>query len=379
MKTRFLLLAFLLVGISINAQELALAKLDSKFGYISRTGDWHIQPQFKVAKNFSDDMAAAMNDKGKWGYINRQGEWAIPPKFKKAKYFDSGIAVVLDGRKWIYINKKGEQILNNVDTDHMFDFSEGFAQIKKRGKIGFINTTGKVIVEPKFEVADDFFNGYSKIIYKDDFGVIDTTGAYLLKPEYTFVPKFIYDKNRIGVKKKGSPGVIIDGEFHPIADANRIWEFPKNSNLTPVYKDWRIGFVDHKGNWVIEPEFKAAKAFSNNLAPVYNGKRWGFINTTGDIVIPCTFDEAETFSEDGFALIFLKGRWGFINTEGKVVVEPKYDILLEQGFGFIKFKNLNKGFNNGLARVKYKKKWGFVNAKGELLNNTWFKNLELFH
>jgi len=41
-------------------------------------------------------------------------------------------------------------------------------------------------------------------------------------------------------------------------------------------------------------------------------------------------------------------------------------------------KNVEKGFINGLARVKYKKKWGFINTKGELLNNTWFVNLEDF-
>jgi hypothetical protein len=359
------------------SQKLALASEDGKYGYINKEGDWQIQPKFKVAKNFSDDLAAVMSN-NKWGYINRQGEWVIQPTFKKAKYFNSGIAVVLDGRDWIYINKKGKQVLKNVDTDHLFDFSEGFAKIRKRGKLGFINTSGEIIVEPKFEVAKDFVNGYSKIIHKDDFGIIDTTGKYLLKPEYTFVPNFIYDNSKVSVKKNGTPGVIVDGKFKPIEDSNRIWAFPKNSNLARVYKKGRFGFVNDKGIWVIEPTFKDAKEFSNGLAPVYN-KKWGYINTSGELVIPYQFDQAETFSEDGFAPVLVKGRWGFINAKGKMVVEPKYEILLERGAFFVKFSNLKKGFNNGLARVKFKRKWGFVNSKGELLNNTWYKRLELFN
>ena len=35
-----------------NAQELALVRKDGKFGYINKTGEFAIQPKFKVAKTF---------------------------------------------------------------------------------------------------------------------------------------------------------------------------------------------------------------------------------------------------------------------------------------------------------------------------------------
>ena len=380
MIKKYLLFFYLTIIICAGyAQELALANKDGKFGYLNRNGEWHIEPQFVLAKNFSENLAAAMNDDKKWGYINRKGEWVIQPSFKKAKYFNSGIAIVLSKKDWIYIDASGEQILNDVNTDHLFDFSEGFAKIRRKGRIGFINTSGETIVEPTFEVATNFFNGFSRVIYKDDFGLIDTEGNYFLEPEYTFIPKFIYDKNYISVKKRKTPGLIVDGNFKPIEGANRIWGFLEGSNLTQVYINGKFGFVNNVGSWIIEPRFNDAKGFSNGLAPIKIKNRWGYINTLGEIVIPCEFIEAEPFSKDGFALIFSGDGWGFINKNGEIIAEPKYQILMEKGFGFIKFQNLNRGFNNGLARVKYKKKWGFINSNGELLNNTWYKNLELFN
>ncbi len=52
----------------ISAQELALVRKDGRFGYISKTGEFVIQPQFKTAKNFSEGLAAAESN-GKWGFI----------------------------------------------------------------------------------------------------------------------------------------------------------------------------------------------------------------------------------------------------------------------------------------------------------------------
>jgi WG containing repeat len=54
------------------AQENALVRQDDKFGYISKSGNFKIEPQFKVAKNFSDGLAAVEKG-GKWGFINAMG------------------------------------------------------------------------------------------------------------------------------------------------------------------------------------------------------------------------------------------------------------------------------------------------------------------
>jgi hypothetical protein len=93
----------------VSAQELALVRKDERFGYINKTGDFAIQPKYKVAKNFSDGLAA-FEDNGKWGYINMKGDVVIPATFDEAKYFDSGISVVAKDKKWFYINKRAKPL-----------------------------------------------------------------------------------------------------------------------------------------------------------------------------------------------------------------------------------------------------------------------------
>jgi len=131
---------------------------------------------------------------------------------------------------------------------------------------------------------------------------------------------------------------------------------------------------NNKGEWVIEPSFDKARAFSNGLAPVMKDKKWGYINEKGEQVVDFQFKDAEIFSADGLAPVKEK-LWGFIDSSGKLVIPMEYDI--SAGFSFLK-KNNQKGFINGLARVKTKKGWGFINKNGELLGDKWYKNAEPF-
>ena len=129
MKTKYLLLICLVSVLTCFGQDLALANADGNFGFINKSGNWEIEPQFKVAKNFSGDLAEAMNDKKKWGYINRKGEWVIQPSFEKTKAFDSGIALVLKDKNWIYINSKGEQVLSNISANSSYNsFASSFVR-----------------------------------------------------------------------------------------------------------------------------------------------------------------------------------------------------------------------------------------------------------
>jgi len=137
-----------------------------------------------------------------------------------------------------------------------------------------------------------------------------------------------------------------------------------------------MGFINNKGEWVIEPSYDKVRAFVNGLAPVAKDKKWGYIDTTGKVVIPLKFRDAEIFSNDGLAPIKNDKLWGFINTSGEQVIADKYAITAG-GLSIFK-KNNEKGFINGLARVKDKKLWSYINTKGEVLNNMAFKNLELF-
>ncbi len=50
------------------------------------------------------------------------------------------------------------------------------------GKHGYINRTGKVVIQPQFDEAYPFINGLAYVRIKDKWGYIDRTGKYIWQP-----------------------------------------------------------------------------------------------------------------------------------------------------------------------------------------------------
>ncbi|PHS04288.1 MAG: hypothetical protein COA88_13795 [Kordia sp.] len=370
---KLILLLLIFVVTAVSAQELALANKDGKFGYINKKGEWHIQPKFKKAHSFSGDYAIAFEGK-KVGFINRKGEWVVKPTFDKVKNFDSGIAVVLKSKRWFYINTKGEEVFADVITDKIYDFKNGVAFIKQNDLIGLIDATGKVVIAPKFLKIKKFVNGYAKVKENEKWGLIDTKGQYFVKPIYNAISN-VYGGN-ITAKIGETHGLVIFGEFKAMEGTQKIWDFSRNDKITYAKRNDKVGFINSRGNWIVEPTYDKVRSFRNGLAPVCKAKKWGYINEVGEVVIPLQFRDAELFSTVGLAPVKSAKLWGFVDKSGKEVIPQKY-VITTGGVSLFK-KNTEKGFINGLARVKYKKTWGFINSKGELLNDTWFINLEDF-
>ena len=136
----------------------AVSSTSGKWGYIGRNGRWIIPPQFEYAEEFSEGLAVVTIG-GYEGYIDRSGKFAIAPQFEFAKNFNEyGVAVVDAQCKERYscpeglIDKEGNYLLPpeySID-----DFVEGIASIYKDGKHGYVDSTGKIIVEPQFVHAE---------------------------------------------------------------------------------------------------------------------------------------------------------------------------------------------------------------------------------
>lgn len=370
-KVHVSFLILFLTVISISAQELALVREGGQFGYIDKSGAYVIEPQFSKAKSFSEGRAAAEQDK-KWGFIDTSGKWAIQPDYDKVKYFNSGYALVLKDDQWNYIDTSGKA-LETVSTEKYFDFEGGVAFIRQGEKIGLIGTDGKVILAPTFDAIKKFRNDHAKVRQGEQWGMIDKAGKLVIPAEYEELGNTFSTSGVFG-KKGGAFGIIQNGTFNPIEGADKVWNFHGNSSLTYARKNKKIGYVNSKGEWVIEPKFDKAKAFSNGMAPVANGKTWGFINEKGETVIDFQYRDAEVFADNGLAPVKEK-QWGFIDTSGSLVIPMQYDITA--GLAFLSGDNA-KGFIGDLARLKSKKGWGFFNEKGELLGNKWYENAEPF-
>jgi len=75
------------------------------------------------------------------GYIDKSGNYVIQPNFSRAHSFSDGLAAVAIGNKWGLIDKSGKFVVQ-PKYDLVYPFSEGLAAVVVNGKIE--NARGRV-------------------------------------------------------------------------------------------------------------------------------------------------------------------------------------------------------------------------------------------
>ena len=74
-----------------------------------------------------------------------------------------GLAKVKRDGKYGFIDKTGKVVIP-LNYDWAWSFSEGLASVSQNGKYGFIDNTGKVVIPLKYDKADSFNNGVAGVL-----------------------------------------------------------------------------------------------------------------------------------------------------------------------------------------------------------------------
>jgi hypothetical protein len=128
----------------------------------------HDEDKPRGDSGFSQGMAAVrQNDK--WGYINREGKTVIPfRRAYSANRFNEGIAVFNDSK---YIDQQGKTVRRiyerkpdeKVPWGGLYTLKNGLARISARGKWGYMDRIGKVVIKPRYQLAENFSEGLAVV------------------------------------------------------------------------------------------------------------------------------------------------------------------------------------------------------------------------
>ena len=229
-----------------NGPDVRCVTLNEKYVFVDESGNQVIPESFRRVRPFSEGLAAVSNvshtgtpeddrthlsfGSEPWHYIDRTGKRAFNREFARVSEFHCGRAVVttLD-RPWnpICIDTEGKTILDNwrfyeirpfskdgyaivstgwphpkpsglVNTDgklvlnniRLANFSEGLGAFLDRatGRYGYVDATGKVVIQPQFFEAGPFSEGIAVVAVKD---LADTVYEYstCAKLVYGFVDR----------------------------------------------------------------------------------------------------------------------------------------------------------------------------------------------
>lgn len=342
----------------------------------------------------------------KYGFIDKNGKFVIKPQYERAGHFSEGLAWVRSDQKYFYIDKYGRKVIGPIQAKEVSSFSEGLALfISSSGNYGYINKSGQIVIEPTFNLANSFHDGVAvveKLPHK--YSCIDKSGRFLFPPIDLYDAADFYSEGLLCVNKGTKVGFINKKGQFIVEPKYQLSSGQFSEGLTVVNYENKLGFINNRGITVIEPKFNHASPFFEGLSSVNLGSKWGFIDKTGRFIIEPKFEYAAPFSE-GLAAVQLGGKQGYINKSGKFVIEPQFDKAFQFYGGYAYVKNGDKNgvidksgiilfepdynvffrpiirdcYHDGLAFVSKGHKWGYVDQTRRIVIDPAFDDMGNFN
>jgi hypothetical protein len=307
-------------------------------GFINRAGEMVIRlPEGAYPTPFSDGLALIQLRQGQenlCGFIDRIGQFVIGPRNMHANPFNDGLALVtLDPQKpagiarmmrqlekarsqTAYINKQGEIVFSPDEkrmlggrSDDEMRYSEGLIPMRRRNKVGYVDLTGKFVIQPQFLNVGAFSEGLARVEirkgkYESRLAFIDHTGEIVIDTDINTDADFERNSTNFSEGWAGfSEGL--------------------NPNVLKAGETW--GFLDRTGRVVLETPYFYAGSFREGLATVYDSEtnKRGSIDKTGALIIPLEYDSVGEFSE-GLAVVG-------VAVEVELEAKPTYDEPPQEG------------------------------------------------
>ncbi len=251
--------------------------------------------------------------------------------------------VAVDG-KIGFIDSSGDMVIEPRASDNLVfftEFSEGLAAMSANGTTGFIDTRGEYAIEPAYAGASKFSEGLACVYQAGQAVYIDTTGRLAIEiggmvegGDFSEGLAYFAEADVRGSVSYGyldrRGNVVITPRFITAASFS---EGLACVTVRDAYDAPILGFIDRSGAWAIQPVFAAAMAFSEGLAAAAiadeaGNLTWGYIDKTGAWAIEPSFESTSEFSE-GLAAVAVADRagtmtWGYVDKKGAWVIDPSF-------------------------------------------------------
>jgi len=134
-------------------------------------------------------------------------------------------------------------------------------------KKGFVNTSGKIVIEPQFQDAMEFSEGLCAVRIDGRYGFINTDGELVIPAVYDYATLFV-DKLAL-VFLDGKPQFITqDGRVAFISDYMHMTPFTNGRSRVQTYSG-KFGIIDTKGKLIVDTAYSAISIIDDGFFVAY--------------------------------------------------------------------------------------------------------------
>lgn len=262
-----------------------------KYGYANNNGVMMIAPKFDFASDFENGIATVQIDQ-LWGVIDKKGSFLIRPKYEKLQVFnDSSYIVERDGIKGVLTLK--EDTLIPFQYQVIVPEQEHRALVQNEEGVGYFNMiTKRQDIPCKYEpylamnTLGAFRNKHAAVQVKGKIGFIDTTGKKVIPSIFKLVGYF---SDRIPIIKEELWGYCDEEADLQIDYQYDIAESFVDDNAI-VQIDPFFGVIDKKGTPLMEIKYESIERINTNVFIVKEKGRYGLRSIDKEI-IPVAFNK----------------------------------------------------------------------------------------
>lgn len=167
---------------------LLACKVGKKYKYFNINGK-EAFGEYEFAGRFRNNVAAVMESEGKWKLIDGTGKAIVNKTFTDVvlNEYDEcapkGIIIANDGNGYHLYNHKGEQI-GKFTCDGAKAYVDGYIAFKEGEKWGFVDTEGKVVIQPQYEDAKSFSNRMGAVKNGEYWSFINPDNKVVIEDEF---------------------------------------------------------------------------------------------------------------------------------------------------------------------------------------------------
>lgn len=304
--------------------EFCAVKKDNFWGIIDKAGSWVQFPSYNniymfndsiwiwekeygmgffnlntkraISQNYDELVPLSENFikvkfKDKYGVLDINMKTIIKPEFDDVKYFKEEQIFIASKNNYysIFYTNGNLKVFMNYPFSRFDAYKEGMALVVQKGKFGFIDKDGLLMVSTQYDEARAFNNQISAIRIGNIWGYISSKEKFLAFPHYDEVADF--------------------STFAAAVRKNKLW-----------------GIVNREGKETIAPQYEDIKILpSGNFIVKRNGKV-GLVNAKGIEIISPVYNYIEELKENVFKVRMINSYQLIDNQINKLVNDSFSDI-----------------------------------------------------
>ena len=140
---------------SMAFQSNMYVRNNGKVGMLKANGEDFIPVKYDSLGMYSDNMLVAkVGDK--YGFLNEEGKESVPFVYSQAHDYSEGLAAVVDEHgKFLFIDKLGNVAIKPKEYDRVDDFQNGTCKVYRKDKVWEIDREGKKVKDSTKKIEAD--------------------------------------------------------------------------------------------------------------------------------------------------------------------------------------------------------------------------------